>query len=123
MPARPPPAKGGARPGSGRKLGAATLKTREVANKAATDGITPLEVMVLDMRGKYEAGDLAAAADRARDCAPYMHPRLSSANVSVRRIESIREISDGELAALTGTAGAAGQGSGADGPDRVHQLH
>jgi hypothetical protein len=90
----------------GRKPGVANVKTRQLADKAATEGITPLEVLILDMRQKYEAGDLTAAADRARDCAPYMHPRLSSANVQVRRIESLREISDGELAALAGAARA-----------------
>jgi hypothetical protein len=96
--------RGGARAGAGRKAGALTQKTRKVADKLSA-GVTPLEVLIEDMRQKYEAGDLAAAADRARDCAPYMHPRLSSSNVAVRRVTSIAEISDAELAALTGGAG------------------
>lgn len=62
----------------GRKLGVANVRTREIADAAAAAGITPLEVMLLDMRTKLHAGDTAAAADRARDCAPYMHPRLAS---------------------------------------------
>ena len=70
--------RGGRRPGAGRKPGSATRKTREIAERAAAEGITPLEVMLADMRSKYAAGDLDAAADRACDCAPYMHPRLSS---------------------------------------------
>jgi hypothetical protein len=97
---------GGKRAGSGRKLGSATRKTREVADKAMRDGgITPLEVLLEDMRGKYKEGDLQAAADRARDCAPYMHARLSSSNVAVRRITSISELADHELIAIAGEGG------------------
>jgi len=105
---------GGARNGAGRKLGASTRKTRAIADKVAA-GITPLEVLIEDMRQKYEAGDLAGAADRARDCAPYMHPRLSSSNVAVRRVTSIAEISDAELAALTGGAGTEDTSNSANG--------
>jgi hypothetical protein len=73
-----PTKRGGPRPGSGRKPGSTTRKTREIADAAAAAGITPLEVMLLHMRQLYEQGDLKAAADRAVDCAPYMHPRLAS---------------------------------------------
>lgn len=41
---------GGKREGSGRKVGTATKRTREVANKAAEAGISPLEVMLDNMR-------------------------------------------------------------------------
>lgn len=96
---------GGARPGAGRKPGVPTTKTRLIAEQASAEGITPLEVMLLDMRKKFEAGDLAGAADRARDCAAYMHPRLSNSNVAVRRVTSITELSDAELGAIAGEAG------------------
>lgn len=56
----------------------ASRKTREIADRAAAEGIMPLEVMLQDMRAKFSTGDLSAAADRAIDCAPYLHPRLSS---------------------------------------------
>jgi hypothetical protein len=104
----------------GRKPGATNVKSREIAEKAIATGITPLEVMLLDMREKFAAGDLAAAADRARDCAPFMHPRLSSANVAVRQVESVREITDGELAALARSAGIASQALGEEQPDSLH---
>ena len=81
--------KGGARPGAGRKPGGTNKKTREIAELAAAEGITPLEVMVLAMRRKYEAGDLDGAASIAKDAAPYMHPRLSSVESKVdARVES-----------------------------------
>jgi hypothetical protein len=73
-----PGKRGGARPGAGRKPGSVTQKTRTIAEAAMTSGITPLEVMLIDMRTKFAQGDVAGAADRARDCAPYMHPRLQS---------------------------------------------
>jgi hypothetical protein len=100
----PPKPRGGARPGSGRKPGAVTIKSREAADRAASGGITPLDVMIQDMMSKYHAGQLHDAADRARDCAPYVHARLSSSDVAIRRVTSLSEISDAELVALTGGA-------------------
>lgn len=43
-------AHGGKRVGAGRKAGALTTKTREVAEKAAAAGMTPLEVMLDNMQ-------------------------------------------------------------------------
>lgn len=71
-------ARGGARPGAGRKPGTATEKTRDIANRAAAEGITPLEVMVQTMRSLWDAGDKLGACAVAKDCAPYMHPRLAN---------------------------------------------
>lgn len=44
---------------------------------ARKDGITPLEVMVANMRRLWDEGDINAAADQAEKCAPYMHAKLS----------------------------------------------
>lgn len=41
---------GGKREGAGRKKGALTTRTREIAEKATADGKTPLEVMLENMR-------------------------------------------------------------------------
>jgi len=46
--------KGGARPGSGRKEGSLTKRTREIAEVAAAQGITPLEVMMSAMMALYK---------------------------------------------------------------------
>lgn len=73
--------RGGARKNAGRKKGTASVKTREVADRAASEGITPLEVMLHAMREAYDANDLVVASRHAKDAAPYIHPRL--ANVSV----------------------------------------
>ena len=70
--------RGGARPGAGRKQGSAGRKTREIADKAAASGITPLEVMLIAMRDHLNHQRLDQAASIAKDAAPYMHPRLSS---------------------------------------------
>ena len=75
--------RGGARRGAGRPLGSRNRKTGEVAEMARTLGITPLEVMVEHMRTCYEAGDMVAAHEAAKDCAPYMHPRLNSIDARV----------------------------------------
>ncbi len=42
--------RGGKREGAGRKVGALTTRTREVAEKALASGKTPLEVMLDNMR-------------------------------------------------------------------------
>ena len=54
----PSKSKGGARPGAGRKEGSLTKRTREIAEVAAAQGITPLEVMMSTMMELYkEAGN------------------------------------------------------------------
>jgi hypothetical protein len=69
---------GGARPGAGRKKGGLTGRTREVAEKIAARGKTPLEVMITIMRRAERKKDDAMALDAAKAAAPYMHPRLAS---------------------------------------------
>jgi hypothetical protein len=70
--------RGGKREGAGRKPGSATKKTREIADRAATEGVMPLEVMLNAMRTLYSEGDLLGAASVARYAAPYCHARLST---------------------------------------------
>ncbi len=70
--------RGGKRAGAGRPRGSATKKTRAVADAAAAAGVTPLEVMLDAMRRLHKARKYTAAASVARDCAPYVHPRLSA---------------------------------------------
>ena len=83
--------RGGARKGAGRKPGSATKRTREIADKAAAEGTTPLEVMLKAMSAFATEADrvgksdtethlklLVAAAGVAKDAAPYVHPRLQA---------------------------------------------
>lgn len=80
------PKKGGKRKGAGRPPGAATKKTREIAEKAIKDGITPLEVILKAMHHEVEKQervprddqDWKEAAGYAQLAAPYCHPRLSA---------------------------------------------
>lgn len=88
-------ARGGARPGAGRKQGAATKRTREVADKAAAEGITPLEYMLGVMRDEEQTD--AVRLDAAKSAAPFVHPKLSSIEAkldgdiktTIRRIERV----------------------------------
>src|SRR5262245_23529539 len=77
---------GGKRNGSGRKrgkAGAATTKTRQIADREAASGkVLPLEAMLDAMRAHHAAGRLDEAATVARDAAPYIHPKLTSVQVS-----------------------------------------
>jgi hypothetical protein len=72
---------GGKRNGAGRKKGGANQKTREIAERVAREGITPLEVMVEVMRWHLEEKRYDEAAAVAKDAAPYMHPRLQAIQV------------------------------------------
>lgn len=77
--------------GRGRPAGSANLKTREIANRCAETGKTPLEVLLdvtrefLDaaeaLRGVDTEGMLRnfkEAAEVASRAAPYIHPKLSA---------------------------------------------
>lgn len=73
--------RGGKRPGAGRPKGSrspATIKRKEIAERALAEGITPLEVMLRTMRDHFAAGRLDQASAVAKDAAPYMHPRLAA---------------------------------------------
>ena len=69
-------ARGGARPGAGRKAGAITKRTRQIAAKAAAEGISPLEYILGVMRNEENA--LPVRLDAAKSAAPYIHPRLAA---------------------------------------------
>lgn len=75
-------AHGGKRPGAGRKVGSQTTKTRLIAQEAAAQGITPIEVLLGAMRHAWDAGDMDKACERAASAAPYVHPRLASTDVT-----------------------------------------
>ncbi|TQN59601.1 hypothetical protein FLX27_22075 [Agrobacterium tumefaciens] len=70
--------RGGSRKGAGRPRGAATKRSRQVADRESKNGITPLEVMLKAMRAHVDKNDLDAAASIAKDAAPYMHAKLAS---------------------------------------------
>ncbi len=75
-------ARGGKRIGAGRPTGSATRRTREIADAAAKDGLSPLEVMLRAMREHALADRWDQAAAVAKDAAPYCHPRLAAVEVS-----------------------------------------
>ena len=101
-----PSGQGGPRIGAGRKVGSLSKRTRDIAEQAASKGITPLEVMLKTMHDLLEESNkcldhdhdgtdpsnthhdadalesrvklLNMAATIAKHAAPYMHPRLSA---------------------------------------------
>lgn len=78
---------GGRRQGAGRKPGSASQKTREIANQAVKDGLTPLEYMLAVLR------DDTADPDRrdrmAVAAAPYIHARLAAIETKVETVGQI----------------------------------
>lgn len=89
-------ANGGRRPGSGRKPGSANIKTREIADKAAKEGITPLEVMIRAMRAHVVEAD-----------------RLHEEAVTVELVgegdtrDTVKELRKASLVAITAAAAVA----------------
>jgi hypothetical protein len=83
---------GGRRKGAGRKPGSPTERRREIVDKAAAEGISPLELQLSAMRelwrrahadGEMDIGLAAQACAIAKDCAPYIHPRLAAVDARV----------------------------------------
>ena len=99
---------GGKRNGAGRKPGSATEKTREVADRVAKEGLTPLEVMIEAMRHYQAKGDLDRAASIAKDCAPYIHPKLAaiehSGNLTTEATLVIKRVTVSGDTGINGTA-------------------
>lgn len=73
--------RGGYRPGAGRPAGAATKRTRAVADQAAAEGLTPLDVMLRTMRDHAAAHRWDEASKVAALAAPYVHPRLAAVDM------------------------------------------
>lgn len=81
----------GSRP-RGRPKGSPNKATKERQARVAASGVTPLDVMIADMRFHWDrhqeamaekradeaAKELALARDAAKDAAPYTHPRLAA---------------------------------------------
>jgi hypothetical protein len=65
----------------GRQKGVANRRTREIADAAVAQGLTPLEYMLAVLR------DPNAATERrdemAKAAAPYIHPRLSNVEAKI----------------------------------------
>lgn len=69
-------ARGGKREGAGRPAGAVTKRSREAADKAAKNGLTPLEYMLDILRDEMQDQEKRMWA--AEKAAPYVHAKLAS---------------------------------------------
>jgi hypothetical protein len=88
--------RGGKRPGAGRKKNVPNRASASRERKVAASGATPLDVMLRSMRLLLALADenandkkqlehyIRAAASVAKDVAPYIHPRLSTVEKSMR---------------------------------------
>jgi hypothetical protein len=82
--------RGGKRPGAGRPKGAATKRTREIADRTVADGETPLEYMLRVMRDA--TAEPSRRDDMAKAAAPYIHARLSAVVATVGGDLTLREL-------------------------------
>jgi hypothetical protein len=65
----------------GRQTGVANRRTREIADAAIKQGLTPLEYMLAVLRD--ETVDPERRDEMAKAAAPYLHPRLASVEAKV----------------------------------------
>ncbi len=94
-----PSTKGGTRSRAGRKPNVETRITREVVERVAASGVTPLEAMVQIMHASLGAKKYAMALRAAMGAAPYMHPRLAAVQHKVALTVEKRpeQMSDAEI--------------------------
>lgn len=87
-------ARGGSRPGAGRKSGSPNKATQEQRDAVAASGLTPLEFMLTILRDEDESMENRCWA--AEKAAPFVHARLANvemnANVSVSHEEALGEL-------------------------------
>ncbi|MBK8526854.1 MAG: hypothetical protein IPL57_07060 [Rubrivivax sp.] len=70
-----------------------TAEAKALCERLATEGSTPLDVMLTAMRHAAKEGDFEQAVDFAAKAAPYVHPRLSAIELD------LKDVSDAELQA------------------------
>lgn len=104
-------AHGGTRKGSGRKAGSPNKATQAQRDEAAASGLTPLDYMLSVMRSEDETEERRLEAAKA--AAPYVHPRLSSVDMTaktdnVHRVLSDKPLTEDEWTASIGVGAAGG---------------
>jgi hypothetical protein len=116
----------GRKPGTpktgGRIAGTPNKRSLQHILQAEGKGMLPHEFLAAVARGEEINGitpTFEQQLDAAKACAPYYAPRLSSSDVTTRRVTSITELDDTELAALTGEAGTADAADSASGHGTV----
>lgn len=85
--------RGGARPGAGRPAGATTQRTRAIADQAAAEGLTPLDVMLRSMRDHATADRWDEAAKVAALAGYYVHPRFAAVDLKNEETLTINVVS------------------------------
>ena len=93
---------GGRRTGAGRKPGAIATKSREVASRAMSEGITPLEYMLQVLRS--DKSNNLEKMDAAKAAAPYIHARLNAVDMTAKVQQDERTITDAELLAIAASS-------------------
>lgn len=115
-------ARGGSRPGAGRRKGTPNKASAERQRRVAENGQTPLEYMLKVMRDS-KASD-QRRDDMAKAAAPYVHPKLASMQHTGRNggpIQSVdfTKMSDDDLDRLEAIFGPlAGSAVNDDGEDQ-----
>jgi hypothetical protein len=80
----------------GRKKGVANRRTQEIADKAAANGLLPLDYLLGVMRD--EGIELAVRMEAAKAAAPFLHHRLQSTETKIEGLmtyeKALTELAD-----------------------------
>src|SRR6516162_2241933 len=91
----------------GRQKGVANKRTREIAEAAMAQGLTPLEYMLAVLRD--ETVEPERRDEMAKAAAPYLHPRLAAIeaklSVAVDHETALDQLEASPLGAATGAKG------------------
>ena len=101
-------ARGGSRPGAGRKPGQTTKLNEEARKTAAEGGLMPLDYLLTIMRDIDKPQD--ERVDAAKAAAPYVHAKLSTvdmkAEVSHRAVMRMPEVAKDAAEWITKSSGS-----------------
>jgi hypothetical protein len=103
----------------GRQKGSLNKTTCEEREAVAASGLTPLDYMLSVLRDDKQPAERRDYMAKA--AAPYVHPHLTSAQVTVTR-NSVREKTDAEIAEILAGADRGSSGDEAT-PVDTSQLH
>lgn len=110
-------ARGGSRPGAGRRKGVPNKASAARQKRVAATGVTPLEYMLGVMRDAL--ADTSRRDDMAKACAPYVHPKLASVqhagpNGGPIQTVDLTNMSDDDLTRLEAIFGPLAGATGGD---------
>lgn len=109
LPPKPKSRRGGPRPNSGRPIGATTKKLKAIAEEAAAKGVTPIDVMLGNMRYYHErAEDFTTKLEQLAETISAADMANPANEKILELVKMINKVGDFRMKAQTCAVDAAG---------------